>query len=281
MERLVSREELRRFCASVREQGKTVALVPTMGALHDGHLSLIDRAQAADPQAVVVASIFVNPQQFAPHEDMARYPRTLEADLAALRARGVEAVFTPKSLYASGHCTTVALGGPGLGLCADRRPHFFPGVATVVVKLLMLTQAGLAVFGEKDYQQLQCLKAVVRDLDMPVTLVAAPTVRDSSGLALSSRNRYLSPVQHAIAPHLYATLVALKERMCAHEPYGAKLKAAHERMLSAGFSEVEYLALRHADLSEPSPAPAPGVYRLLAAVRLDEVRLIDNIALTL
>jgi pantoate--beta-alanine ligase len=254
---------------------KRVGLVPTMGALHEGHLSLV--REARKHAELVVVSIFVNPTQFAPHEDFDAYPRTLEADLAKLAGQA-ELVFAPtaREIYRPGHATAISVGGPSAGLESDFRPHFFSGVATVVAKLLIAATPDIAVFGEKDYQQLQVIKQMVRDLDLPVEIIGAPTLREEDGLALSSRNAYLSPSERKIASRLN---VVLKEacRRARERDIGAAESWAAGSLREAGFDPVDYIAIRDAETLVPIKTlerPA----RILAAAKIGRTRLIDNMA---
>jgi pantoate--beta-alanine ligase len=258
-------------------KGGSIGMVPTMGALHDGHLSLVREARK-DADTVVV-SIFVNPTQFAPGEDFGAYPRTLEQDLAKLAGQA-DIVFTPSpaEIYPEGFATSISVGGPALGLESDFRPHFFGGVATVVAKLLIAAGPNLAVFGEKDYQQLLVVKQVVRDLGLPVEIIAAPTLREADGLALSSRNAYLAPEERKVAGRLN---IVLKEAIVAARAGGdlrAVEGAAIEALWKAGFSHVDYVAIRDAaSLDHITALERPA--RILAAVKIGKTRLIDNMAL--
>jgi pantoate--beta-alanine ligase len=270
-------EELRARIGAWRREGARVALVPTMGALHDGHAALC-RIALQEAQRLIV-SIFVNPKQFAPHEDLAKYPRPFAADVRLIEGVGAHAVFAPGSdtMYPEGFATHVRVGGTlGADLEARARPDHFEGVATVVSKLLLQVQPDLAVFGEKDYQQLLIVRRLVRDLDLPVEIRAGATVREEDGLALSSRNRYLSPLERRIAPRLHQTLqaaaFALKDGATADEA-AAAAKATLEQ---CGFA-VDYVELRDAETLAPV-ADAGHPARLLAAVRLGATRLIDNVA---
>jgi pantoate--beta-alanine ligase len=248
-----------------------------MGALHAGHLALVD--QAAGRADRVVVSIFVNPTQFAPTEDLATYPRDLARDLAALEPRRVDLVFAPEAaeMYPDGSCTTVTVGGPAEGLESVARPHFFAGVATVVTKLLAQCAPDVAIFGEKDFQQLAVVRRLVRDLHLPVEIQSGPTVREADGLALSSRNVYLGAEDRARAPALYAALSAAAERIAGGGDPTAALAEARRAIEAAGFA-IDYVERRDAaTLGAPDPSgrrPA----RLLAAARIGGVRLIDNVA---
>ena len=256
--------------------GETVALVPTMGALHEGHLALVRLARAEADRVVV--SIFVNPKQFAPSEDFARYPRDEESDLAKLASVGADAVFapTPPVMYPEGFATTVTVQGPAEGLESASRPHFFAGVATVVSKLLLQAQADVAVFGEKDFQQLRVVERLVRDLDIPTRIVAAPTFRAPDGLALSSRNAYLSTEERALAPKLHECLADAANRIATGAPISEALAEARHTLEAAGF-RVDYVEVRHALTLAPVSDGRDGPVRLLAAVWLGATRLIDNV----
>jgi len=266
---------LRAAVAAWRRKGARIALVPTMGALHDGHMSLVKLAcRRADR---VVVSIFVNPAQFAPHEDFARYPRTWKTDLAKLRAEHVDFVFAPAvaEIYPAGFATEVVLTGPAQGLETDFRPHFFAGVATVVAKLLIEAMPDLAFFGEKDYQQLQVIRRLARDLDLPVEIVGAPIVREKDGLALSSRNVYLSPTERAAAPTLHRALEECAAAIRSGEAITAVIARGRGRIVAAGF-KLDYLEARHAETLAPIAALKDGPVRLLVAAKIGTTRLIDN-----
>jgi pantoate--beta-alanine ligase len=268
--------ELRARVASWRAAGERIGLVPTMGALHAGHVSLVEIARRQADRIVV--SIFVNPTQFAPTEDFSKYPRTFEADLAKLRAVGVDAVYAPavEVMYPPEAATTVSLKGPATaGLEDVSRPFHFAGVATIVAKLFTQGTPDIAVFGEKDFQQLAVIRRMAADLDLPVEVIGAPTIREADGLAMSSRNVYLSPEQRARAPELHRIMRAAASRILAGEAPQAVLAAGCDAIVQAGFSP-DYLELRDAgSLGEPRP-DAPR--RLLAAAKLGVTRLIDNIA---
>ena len=277
METVRETAALRRHIRGWREEGASIAFVPTMGALHEGHLSLIRHGRAAAARLVV--SIFVNPTQFAPGEDFERYPRDEAGDLAKLEALGVDLVYLPDigTMYAPDHATWVVVEGPARGLCAETRPHFFRGVATVVAKLFHRVQPDIAIFGEKDYQQLLVIRRMVRDLDMPVEIIGRPTVREPDGLAMSSRNAYLSPQQRRIAPALYRILCETAEALSRGGSAAPILATARERLLEAGFTAVDYVELRDAEDLEPLERLVTRPGRLLAAARLGETRLIDNL----
>jgi pantoate--beta-alanine ligase len=270
-------ESLRARLGAVRARGDTIALVPTMGNLHEGHLQLVDAARARAP--CVVVSIFVNPLQFGPTEDFEAYPRTLAADAAALAGRDVAVLFAPtvNEMYPDGPklATRVRVDGLGDELCGASRPGHFEGVATVVAKLFNIVQPDLAVFGDKDRQQLTVIRRMVRDLSMALEIVGVPTVRAADGLALSSRNGYLDADARARAPVLYATLLATAERMTAAPGPITELEAeAEARLREAGF-EPDYVAIRRIhDLAPPQGGDRELV--VLAAARLGSTRLIDN-----
>ena len=256
-------------------KNKRIALVPTMGALHAGHISLVRLARRRADRVVV--SIFVNPAQFAPHEDFSRYPRTWKEDLAKLAAENVDLVFSPgvDDIYPKDFATKVSLEGPALGLETDFRPHFFTGVATVVAKLLIECMPDVAVFGEKDYQQLQVVKRMAADLDLPVKIVGAPIVREKDGLALSSRNIYLSAAERAAAPTLHRVLAETASSIRKGAPIGPTLDRGRATIKSAGF-KLDYLEARHATTLEPVTTRKDGPIRLLVAARIGTTRLIDN-----
>lgn len=266
--------DLRRSVTSWRARGETIALVPTMGALHAGHLALVARARAQG--ARVVVSIFVNPTQFGPSEDFGRYPRTFEADLAALDGRA-DLVFAPsvEEMYPPGEATRVQVGGPAqAGLEDAVRPGHFEGVATVVAKLLIQCGPDVAIFGEKDWQQLAVIGQMARDLALPARIEGVPTVREPDGLALSSRNRYLSSDERARAPVLYAAIAQAAGAIAAGAPIEASLEEARRAVRAAGMS-IDYIEAREARTLAP---PAPGSsLRILAAARLGATRLIDNV----
>ncbi len=271
-----TKNEVRSLVDSWREAGERVALVPTMGALHEGHLSLVDVVRAHATR--VVATIFVNPLQFAPGEDFDTYPRDFEGDLSKLKKRGCDACFTPEraSLFADDFSTTVSVAGVGENHCALTRPHFFDGVATIVTKLLMITRPDIAVFGEKDFQQLAVIRRFVRDLDIDVEIVGAPIVRESDGLAMSSRNLYLSGSERAAAPALFKALSAAADaaRNALWADIGVQVEAD---LRAAGFSKVDYVHLVDRDsLVDIDRADRPA--RILAAAWMGETRLIDNVA---
>jgi pantoate--beta-alanine ligase len=273
--RTISR--LRLAAGRFRRSGHSVALVPTMGALHAGHLALV-RAARRKARRVVV-SIFVNPAQFAPNEDFASYPRTMETDLAALAELKVDLVWAPavRDMYPDGFATRIDPGGPAkAGLEDTFRPHFFGGVATVVGKLLLQVGPDYAMFGEKDFQQLKVVTAMARDLDIPVKIVGVPTVREKDGLALSSRNAYLSPAERAVAPTLHRVLKDCAARIKAGHAIDDAIADGRATIGRAGFA-LDYLEARHAGTLAPVAALKDGPLRLLVAAKLGRTRLIDNI----
>jgi pantoate--beta-alanine ligase len=268
---------LRRAVAHFREAGETVALVPTMGALHEGHLSLVRLARSRADRVAV--SIFVNPTQFAPSEDLASYPRTFGSDIAALRKLGADLVWAPpvKVMYPEGFATRIEPEGPArAGLEDAFRPHFFGGVATVVAKLFLQCLPDIAVFGEKDYQQFKVVTQMARDLAIPVRVVAGRTVREPDGLAMSSRNAYLTAAQRAAAPTLYRVLKACAARIKRGERIAAALADGRKAITGAGFV-LDYLEARHAETLAPIRSVKDGPVRLLVAAKLGTTRLIDNI----
>jgi len=260
---------------ALRTTGRRVVLVPTMGALHEGHLTLV-RAAKRVPGAVVVVSIFVNPLQFGAGEDLEAYPRPLDADLALLRAEGVEVVFTPTAadMYPHGQRTSVMPGPLGADLEGGSRPTHFAGMLTVVLKLLQIVKPDRAFFGEKDYQQLVLVRQMVDDLDVDVKIVAVPIVREADGLAMSSRNRYLDEVEREQAGALSAALLA--GMYAASRGASEALEAARAVLVEVPAIDVDYLEVRDTWLG---PAPAEGAARLLVAARLGRTRLLDNIAI--
>ncbi len=269
--------ELLRACVSgYRDRGETIALVPTMGALHAGHLALVTTArQRADR---CIASIFVNPTQFAANEDFDRYPRDEAADIGALVGAGCDAVFAPtvEFMYPPGYATTISVGGVSEGLCGRFRPGHFAGVATIVAKLFLQAMPDVAIFGEKDFQQLQVVRRMVRDLDIPVDVVGNATVREADGLAMSSRNLYLTPEQRVIAPALPATLREIAAGVAKGEACGPLLEAGLARLTQAGFHPVQYLECADAETLRPSDDPTRP-RRIFVAAYLGKVRLIDNV----
>ncbi|TAK49188.1 MAG: pantoate--beta-alanine ligase [Xanthobacteraceae bacterium] len=268
---------LRRSLDTLRSRRATVALVPTMGALHAGHISLVRLARRRASRVIV--SIFVNPKQFAPHEDFGSYPRTMDADLAKLAAEKVDLVWAPtaEAMYPDGFSTAIAPGGPALAGLEDRfRPHFFGGVATVVGKLLLQCRPDVAVFGEKDYQQLKVVTRMARDLDLGVKVIGAPVRRERDGLAMSSRNVYLSADERRSAPVLYRTLKDCAARLRGGEAVAATLEDGRRAVVEAGFA-LDYLEARHAESLAPLASLGDGPARLLVAAKIGHTRLIDNL----
>ncbi len=268
--------ELRSVVAGWRKDKARVAVVPTMGALHEGHLSLV-RAALAQADRVIV-TLFVNPKQFNSAADLAAYPRTEEEDAAKLGPLGAHLLYVPDApeIYPSGFATTVSVTGVSEGLCGAKRPGHFDGVATVVAKLFLQTGADIAFFGEKDFQQLHVVRRMASDLDLPIEVVGCPTVREPDGLALSSRNGRLTASERSIAPKLVAILNEAARNLSAGAPAGPMLEAASRSILAAGFREVEYVELRsEADLSALERGGRPA--RLLVAAWLGQTRLSDDV----
>jgi pantoate--beta-alanine ligase len=268
--------ELRTQIAEWREAGERIALVPTMGALHQGHLSLAALAKKQADRAVV--SIFVNPIQFGPREDFNLYPRDEAGDLTKLAEAGADLVFAPDlgEMYPPGFSTRVNVGDLTEDLCGAARPNHFEGVATVVTKLLLQCAPDIAIFGEKDYQQLLVIKRLVRDLNIPVEIVGAPIVRDADGLALSSRNAYLSPAERQIAPLLHRTIAEIAADLVNGRGADDAAETARFKLEAAGF-RVNYVAVRNPDTLKPLHGPVKQA-RVLAAAFLGKTRLIDNVA---
>jgi pantoate--beta-alanine ligase len=270
--------DLRQAVQAIRAQRRRLALVPTMGALHEGHVSLIRVArQHAD---TVCVTIFVNPKQFGPNEDFGAYPRQMREDSAMLEHVGVELLFAPsvEEMYPDGFVTTVHVATLTEGLCGADRPHHFDGVATVVTKLLLQALPDVATFGEKDYQQLLVVRQLVRDLDIPTRIQGCPTWREADGLALSSRNKYLSVEQRAIAPSLHQALQDVAAHFRAGDEIAAHCTRAAQRLRDKGFAAVDYLEVRDAETLTLLPRIEHRPARVLGAARLGTVRLIDNIA---
>lgn len=269
---------LRRTLGELRRRNATVALVPTMGALHDGHISLVRLAKRRADKVVV--SVFVNPTQFAPNEDFGSYPRTWKADAAKLAAENVDLIWNPdvKAMYPDGFASHIGVDGPAVAGLEDRfRPHFFGGVATVVGKLFIQVRPDVAIFGSKDYQQLRVVTRMAADLDTGVKVIGAPTVRERDGLAMSSRNVYLSPEQREVAPTLYRAMKQVAKLLKAGKTVDASLKVGTEMITSAGFA-LDYLEARHAETLAPIRSRKDGPIRLLVAAKIGTTRLIDNIA---
>jgi pantoate--beta-alanine ligase len=268
---------LRAAVAGWRAQQATVAFVPTMGALHEGHLSLVRSAKATCVRAV--ASLFVNPRQFSPSEDFDRYPRDEAGDAALLESAGCDLLYAPDraTMYPPGFSTNVIVSDVSAPLEGEMRPHFFGGVATVVAKLLLQCGPDAAIFGEKDYQQLLVIKRLARDLDLPVEIIGAPTVREHDGLAMSSRNAYLSADQRRIAARLNFVLHETIKSLHAGAAVAASEAEATRHLLAAGFASVDYVSVRDAETLAPL-ADLSRPARILAAAWLGQTRLIDNMA---
>ena len=257
--------------------GETVCLVPTMGSIHQGHLALIAAARKTANRVIV--SIYVNPTQFGVGEDFDHYPRTLEADCAAITAAGgCDAIYAPANMYDDGHATSIVPAGVALAMEGQTRPHFFTGVATIVLKLFTHIPANFAIFGEKDYQQLAVIRQMVRDLDLNITILAQPTIRETDGLALSSRNLYLSAADRKLAPLLYVEMQETANQIAKGKPIDAALTSAKTRLTKAGFGKIDYFDLRHSDSLQPAETLVPNC-RIFAAIWLSTTRLIDNYAL--
>lgn len=267
---------LRRKVAQWRAEGERIALVPTMGALHEGHLSLIRLARRKAGRVMV--SIFVNPTQFAPTEDFGSYPRQEAADLAKLAPLGVDLVFAPgrEEMYPPDFSTRVRVDGLTECLCGVSRPHFFGGVATVVCKLLNQAMPDIAIFGEKDYQQLLVIRRMARDLDIPVKILGGAIVREKNGLALSSRNAYLSEQEHARAPLLNLNLRQVAGALAAGGDQKKAIAAARDALTDAGF-KVDYVEVRHAETLAEVDGAKEGPARVFGAAYLGKTRLIDNV----
>jgi len=269
---------LRRALEGLRARKAAVALVPTMGALHDGHLSLVRLAKRRATRVVV--SIFVNPAQFAPTEDFSSYPRTWKSDVAKLAAAEVDLIWNPdvKTMYPDGFATRILTEGPATAGLEDRfRPHFFGGVTTVVGKLFTQCRPDFAMFGEKDFQQLRVVARMARDLDLGVKVVGSPTVRERDGLAMSSRNVYLSSEERRAAPELYRMMRESARRMRAGDDIGAVMAGGAELIAGAGF-RLDYLEVRHAATLAPVTSVKDEPARILVAARIGKTRLIDNVA---
>ncbi|MEI9989567.1 MAG: pantoate--beta-alanine ligase [Rhizomicrobium sp.] len=268
---------LRARIAGWRRDGARIGLVPTMGALHDGHLSLVRETQSRADRSV--ASIFVNPAQFAPHEDFDRYPRDLTSDAAKLGGAALDLIFAPSvaEMYPQGFATRIEVGGPANGLETDFRPHFFAGVATVVSKLLIAAMPDVAIFGEKDYQQLLVIRRLTADLGLPIEIAGGPIVREADGLAMSSRNAYLKPEQRRIAGRLNLVLRDAVARLKRGDSVAVAEQFGRSDLLEAGFESVDYVAIRDAaSLEKIESLDRPA--RILAAAKIGATRLIDNMA---
>jgi pantoate--beta-alanine ligase len=269
---------LRRALERLRAKNATTALVPTMGALHDGHVSLVRQAKRRAKRVIV--SIFVNPTQFAPTEDFGSYPRTWKADLAKLAAEKVDLIWNPdvKTMYPEGFATKILTEGPATVGLEDRfRPHFFGGVATVVGKLFTQCRPDFAIFGEKDFQQLRVVARMAADLDLGVKVIGSKTVRERDGLAMSSRNVYLTPGERRAAPELYRAMKESAARLRAGEEVAAAMAGGAAAIAAAGFT-LDYFEARHAETLAPITSVKDGPIRILVAAKIGKTRLIDNLA---
>jgi pantoate--beta-alanine ligase len=269
---------LRRALDGITARKATTALVPTMGALHDGHVSLVRLAKRRATRVIV--SIFVNPTQFAPTEDFGSYPRTWKADVAKLAAEGVDLIWNPevKTMYPDGFATKILTEGPASAGLEDRfRPHFFGGVTTVVGKLFTQVRPDFAIFGEKDFQQLRVVSRMARDLDLGVKVIGSKTVRERDGLAMSSRNVYLSPEERRAAPELYRAMKESARRLRAGDDVAAAMAGGAELIVGAGFT-LDYFEARHAETLAPIASVKDGPMRILVAAKIGKTRLIDNFA---
>jgi pantoate--beta-alanine ligase len=267
---------LRRALDGLRARKASIALVPTMGALHDGHMSLVRLAKRRARKVVV--SIFVNPTQFAPSEDFGSYPRTWKADLAKLAAEDVDLIWNPdvKTMYPDGFATRILTEGPATAGLEDRfRPHFFGGVTTVVGKLFTQVRPDFAIFGEKDFQQLRVVTRMTGDLDLGVKVIGSKTVRERDGLAMSSRNVYLSPEQRRAAPVLFDAMKESARRLRAGDKFESAVAGGIELITGAGFT-VDYFEVRHAETLAPITSAKDGPMRILVAAKIGKTRLIDN-----
>ena len=281
MKLLDSIADIRSYVAGLRKTGKKIAFVPTMGALHEGHLSLVKKAQSKADH--IIASIFVNPKQFDEGEDYDRYPNRMQSDKEKLTALGADALYLPsaKEIYPKPFLTELHVRQVTEGLCSNTRPHFFNGVAIVVTKLLMQVLPDIAVFGEKDYQQLLMVKQLVQDLNIPTEIISGEIIREADGLAMSSRNAYLSPEERAIAPHLFRIMNQTKQQLQnGQADVASAVQQAQAELLQAGFQSVDYYEVRNGVTLEPIQSYQKGKSaRLIAAVCLESCRLIDNISL--
>ena len=270
-------KDLRKHVAKWREAGKSVALVPTMGALHDGHLALVKMAKKKADRVVV--SIFVNPTQFAASEDLSRYPRDEAADVEKLASVAADLVWAPTAaeMYPNGFSTGVVPGTAAEGMEGAIRPHHFGGVATVCCKLFSQVTPDIAIFGEKDFQQLTVLKQMVRDLNLPLKIMGGATERAKDGLALSSRNAYLTEAERKVAPALYAVISELAKAVGKGADIQSGIANARRKLLAAGFAAVDYVEVRDAATLGPPGPSTDDKLRVLAAARLGKTRLIDNV----
>lgn len=279
MRTLDSIAALRSFVTDHRKSGQTIAFVPTMGALHDGHIELVRQGLAkAD---ICIPYIFVNPKQFAPHEDFGSYPRTVGADLEKLRAANASAVYLPQpeEVYPANFATSITVSGVSEPLEGEFRPHFFSGVATVVAKMLLQCSPDIALFGEKDWQQLQVIKRMTADLNIPTQILGVGIVRDVNGLALSSRNAYLDDTQYKTAIQMNKILESMGDEIKSGKSIAVAEDNACESLLRAGFEKVDYITARNAETLQP-PARGDTDLRLLAAAWVGRARLIDNMGLS-
>lgn len=270
--------DIRALVALWREEGHVIALVPTMGALHEGHCALV--REACENASRVIISIFVNPAQFAPHEDFTAYPRQTESDIKKVEQIGGHLIYTPNEaeMYPPDFSTKVIVGGVSEGLCGLARPHFFSGVATVVIKLFLQVMPNIAVFGEKDYQQLLVVRQLVRDLNIPVQILGSPIIREEDGLALSSRNAYLNAQERAIAPLIYNTISSIARDVVGGHQIDSALETGRSRLEADGLI-VEYLEVRDSnDLSRVCELGNKSA-RVFIAAHLGRTRLIDNVAI--
>ena len=269
--------DLRTLVAGWKAAGAVVGVVPTMGALHLGHLSLVRAARAACDRVIV--TIFVNPVQFDNPADLAKYPRTEDGDAALLATVGVDAIFAPgpDQVYPKGFATKITVAGLSDPLEGTHRPGHFDGVATVVAKLFGMTQASHAFFGEKDWQQLAVVRRLVADLNLPVQIIGCATVREADGLAMSSRNAYLSAEERGLAPRLYAVISELAERVAAGADIVSSIANAKLKIKNAGFHKIDYVEVRDAESLAPVEDKPDRPLRILAAVWLGKTRLIDNV----
>lgn len=273
-----TKHDLQKTLVQFHQSGKTLGFVPTMGALHEGHLSLLKTCQ--ENADICVSSIFVNPLQFGPNEDLDTYPRQLEHDQSILKTRGCDILFLPvkSELFSANFSTHVTVAEITENHCGRSRPAFFGGIATIVTKLLNIINPHIAVFGEKDFQQLTMIRRLVRDLDIPTKIIGGPTVREEDGLAMSSRNAYLSPEERQIAPTLFKLLSSLSKKLTTTDEDWSEMRAHCEKMLMQnGFAEIDYIDLVDSETLDIIDKPVNEA-RILAAARLGKTRLIDNVA---
>ena len=260
-----------------QEAGDTVCLVPTMGNIHRGHLALIEKARKT--AARVVVSIYVNPTQFGTNEDFDSYPRTIDADFDVIAAEGgCDVIYAPTGIYDAAHATNIIPSGVALPMEGEARPHFFAGVATVVSKLFNHIPADFAIFGEKDFQQLAVIRQMVRDLDINIAILAHPTIREADGLALSSRNQYLTSAQRRLAPQIYAQMLHTSALINSGKDINAAICQAKNQLQKAGFGKIDYFDLRQPVDFQPCKKPT-ATSRIFVAIWLGSTRLIDNCAI--